>query len=123
MNNCYETLGIERAATHEQIVSAFRKMVLMYHPDRNHSPEAKEKFIRVHEAFEVIGNPERRAIYDAGFIQSQQPYTYAPPAPPPHANHWSVLGWGRGLGPRALFGFFVGLIILITMIAYALGWK
>jgi DnaJ-class molecular chaperone len=71
--NYYKTLGIDRTATHEQIVSAFRKMVLTYHPDRNHSPGAQEMFIQAHKAFEALGNPGVRESYDSRFYEPPPP--------------------------------------------------
>jgi DnaJ-class molecular chaperone len=81
MKNYYGTLGVERTATHDQIVSAFRKLVLQYHPDRNHSQVASEMFIQVHEAYKVLANPSKRAEYDSRFYQ-----THPQPQPQYHSS-------------------------------------
>jgi curved DNA-binding protein len=61
----YETLGIARDATPEQIQAAFRKKARQYHPDVNKEPGAEEKFKELNEAYEVLRDPEKRSRYDA----------------------------------------------------------
>jgi len=61
----YEILGVPRTATQDEIKRAFRKLALRYHPDRNpDDPEAERKFREAAEAYEVLSNPEKRALYD-----------------------------------------------------------
>ncbi len=61
----YETLGVARDATQEQIQAAYRKLARKYHPDVNKSPDAEEKFKQINEANEVLRDPEKRRKYDA----------------------------------------------------------
>jgi molecular chaperone DnaJ len=61
----YEVLGVERNATEGKISEAYRKLALMYHPDRNPGDEeAVGKFKEAAEAFEVLSHIEKRARYD-----------------------------------------------------------
>ena len=62
--NPYEVLGVERNATKEVIQKAYRDLALKYHPDRNPSPEATEKFKEINLAFEILNNPDKRSSYD-----------------------------------------------------------
>ena len=63
--DAYELLGVERGADESEIKKAFRKLARELHPDVNsHDPEAEEKFKEAAEAYEVLSDPERRAVYD-----------------------------------------------------------
>jgi len=69
----YEILDVPRNATQEQIKDAYRTLALQYHPDRNKSPDAEEKFKEISEAYAVLSDDEKRQQYDmlghAGFDQ------------------------------------------------------
>ncbi|QJR44021.1 molecular chaperone DnaJ [Mycoplasma miroungirhinis] len=60
----YEILGISKNATEKDIKSAYRKLAMKYHPDRNKEADAEEKFKEVSEAYEVLSSAEKRAKYD-----------------------------------------------------------
>ncbi len=60
----YEILGVPRNATKEEIKRAYRRLALQYHPDRNKSPDAEEKFKEISEAYAVLSDDEKRKIYD-----------------------------------------------------------
>ncbi|MDH5811143.1 MAG: molecular chaperone DnaJ [Candidatus Methanomethylicaceae archaeon] len=60
----YEILGVPRNATKEQIKDAYRRLAMQYHPDRNKSPDAEEKFKEISEAYAVLSDDEKRRQYD-----------------------------------------------------------
>src|SRR5882762_4223335 len=61
----YETLGVPKTATEDEIRSAFRKLARKYHPDvAKDKKAAEEKFKEINEAYEVLGDPEKRKKYD-----------------------------------------------------------
>ncbi len=60
----YESLGVKRDASQEELQRAYRKAARQYHPDVNKDPKAQEKFREVSEAYEVLKDPEKRKRYD-----------------------------------------------------------
>ncbi|WIF94807.1 molecular chaperone DnaJ [Caminicella sporogenes] len=61
----YEILGVDRNADEKEIKRAFRKLAMKYHPDRNPGDkEAEQKFKEINEAYEVLSDKEKRAMYD-----------------------------------------------------------
>ena len=61
----YEVLGVSRSATGKELSEAYRKLALQYHPDRNPGDEeAVARFKEAAEAFDVLNNPDKRALYD-----------------------------------------------------------
>jgi len=85
----YDILGVSKNASRDEIKKAYRKQALEWHPDRNKSAEASEKFKEINEAYEVLGNPQKKQTYDqfghaafsqgggpGGFAGGQNPFTY-----------------------------------------------
>jgi molecular chaperone DnaJ len=60
----YETLGVPRNATPEEVKKAFRKLAMKYHPDRNSNDDAHDRFKEINEAYEILSDNERRSMYD-----------------------------------------------------------
>ena len=58
----YEILGVGKNATDEEIKKAFRKLALEFHPDRNKSKGAEDKFKEINEAYQVLSDPEKKKI-------------------------------------------------------------
>lgn len=62
--NYYKVLGLSSTASKEEIKKAYRKLALEFHPDKNKSPDAHEKFIEINEAYLILYDDEARAKYD-----------------------------------------------------------
>jgi molecular chaperone DnaJ len=65
MADFYQTLGVARGSSDADIKLAYRKLAMTYHPDRNNgSKEAEERFKSITEAYDVLRDPDKRALYD-----------------------------------------------------------
>src|SRR5258708_17432975 len=60
----YETLGVDRSASEEDIRRAYRQLARRYHPDVNKEPGAEDRFKEISEAYEVLRDSEKRERYD-----------------------------------------------------------
>ncbi len=60
----YETLGVARTASQDEIQRAYRKLAKQHHPDTNKAPDAEKKIKEINEAYEVLKDPEKREQYD-----------------------------------------------------------
>ena len=97
--NYYETLGVEKSASPNDIKGAFRKQALKYHPDRNQGDiKSEEMFKKINDAYSILGDPEKKRMYDSGVDPNQQR---------PGSSGFG--GFGRGHDPFAdLFSQFSG---------------
>jgi DnaJ-class molecular chaperone len=60
----YDVLGVSKTATAAELKSAYRKLALEWHPDRNKSPEAESKFKEINEAYQVLSDSKKKQMYD-----------------------------------------------------------
>ena len=60
----YQTLGVAKTASADEIKKAYRKLALEWHPDKNKSADAENKFKQINQAYEVLSNPQKRQQYD-----------------------------------------------------------
>jgi len=62
--NYYKILGVKRDASEKEIKKAFREKAKLYHPDKNDSPDAEQKFRELAEAYEILSDSNKRQTYD-----------------------------------------------------------
>ena len=99
MDDLYRVLGVPRDADDATIRKAFRKVAAECHPDTNPDPAAGERFRRVNAAHEVLGDPERRKLYDE-FGEASLRAGFDPNA----ARAWKARGAHPGFDGGAPFG-------------------
>src|SRR3984893_7463229 len=76
----YETLGVSKNATEDEIRSAFRKLARKYHPDvAKDKKAAEEKFKQINEAYEVLSDPEKGSKHNHLGASWNQPVGFQPP--------------------------------------------
>lgn len=94
----YATLGVAKGATQDQIKSAYRKLARQYHPDvKPGDKEAETKFKEVQNAYDVLGDAEKRKVYDQVGHAAYEAGMRG--GPPPGAGGWAARGAGGGAGP------------------------
>lgn len=77
MEDLYSILGVQKTATQDEIKSAYRRLAMKYHPDRNPGDQTAEaKFKDINAAYDVLGDETKRRQYDQqGFYGEQQTYS------------------------------------------------
>lgn len=96
----YKVLGVNRRASAAEIKKAYRKLSLKYHPDKNPSPEAAEKFAEIANAYDVLSDEDKRKTYDMGgeeaVKQKEQRDSQPPSDPFSIFEHFGFGGGRRG---------------------------
>ncbi len=113
----YKILEIHRLATDEEIKKSFRRLALLFHPDKNHSPQAHDLFVEINEAYNVLSDLEKKKKYDEIYdlrlqIVSQNPQ------PPPQKFHKVYRKKKRE--KAKLNVFYVEITRLLVMASFAL---
>ena len=129
----YEILQVHPTAHPDVIQAAYRRLAMLYHPDRNSSTEAAEMMKRLNLAYEILGDPDRRAAYDRARVAQQRQrtgissrgaYRESPRASRPASRSTTSLELGRaGTLGRAATVLAVGLsvVVLIVFVVNAYG--
>jgi DnaJ-class molecular chaperone len=105
MKDPYAVLGASKTATADELKKAYRKLAKKLHPDHNPGDKkAEERFKEVSSAFEILGDPKKRALYDeVGEVSTKQGFDEAKARE--YASAASSGGFGRGGGPFGGGGF------------------
>jgi curved DNA-binding protein len=102
----YETLGVARGATQDEIKQAYRKLARKYHPDVSKMADAEARFKDINEANEVLKDPEKRAAYDQMGSNWKAGQEFQPP--PNWDAGFEFRGARGGAGPFGAGGSFGG---------------
>lgn len=86
MKNYYSILGVSASASTAEIKRAYRKLAVLYHPDKNPDPRAHALFQDVNEAYDVLSDPEKRQTYDLRLAHPFAEILDQPPAQPAHRD-------------------------------------
>ncbi|CAM0958128.1 unnamed protein product [Alopecurus aequalis] len=89
----YKVLGVGRGATDDELKKAYRRLVMKYHPDKNPSPQADALFKQVSAAYDVLSDPDKRAVYDQ-YGEEGLKAGVAPPSPSAAHAHSHTHGGG-----------------------------
>ncbi|HEY0740496.1 MAG TPA: DnaJ domain-containing protein [Chryseosolibacter sp.] len=83
MKDYYQILGVSSSAHASDIKRAYRKLALLYHPDKNPDPSAELYIKEINEAYDVLSDPQSRSAYD---LQRENPFHVAVEEPPRHRD-------------------------------------
>ena len=70
----YKILGVASNASSREILSAYRRLALQYHPDRNKTPHANDMMLRINTSYNILSDPNKRREYDSSRIKAEIQY-------------------------------------------------
>ncbi|QQE13914.1 DnaJ domain-containing protein [Planctomycetota bacterium] len=105
----YETLGVKRDASADEIKRAFRKLAQKYHPDMNKDAGAEDRFKEINEAYEVLGDADKRRRYDALGANWKAGQDFRPPPGFEGFDNVHFGGGGGGFSSGGINDFFESL--------------
>lgn len=124
MVDYYEVLGVSKNASDSEIKASYRKQALKWHPDRNKSSGAAEKFKEINKAYEVLADPKKKTVYDQygseafekggfggashGGSYQQGPFTYTYTSSGGQGNPFEGADFGGFSDPFEIFEQFFG---------------
>jgi len=100
IKDLYKTLGVAKGANEKEIKKAYRKMAMKFHPDKNKSAGAEEKFKGIAEAYEILSDPKKKEIYDQYGYEGLKG---VPGDSHPQDARTQGQGFGGGPGPKFQF--------------------
>ena len=108
--NHYEVLGVSKRATKKQIKKAYKKLIVKFHPDRNKKREkwAKNQFIKVSTAYDILSDPEKRKIYDQFGDEGIKNFEQHGNAHGAGGGGFGGFGGGGGMNIEDIIGAFFG---------------
>src|SRR5688572_8813818 len=119
----YQVLGVRYSATHDEIKRAYRRLAVLYHPDKNPDPAAENMFKNINEAYDVLGDPVKKSKYD---LRMQSPFSDIPYEGPRrhrdpayHSERPRVYRKGDRERLRDLMREYMPWAIRITMFSFA----
>eukprot|EP00823_Brevimastigomonas_motovehiculus_P004952 TRINITY_DN339_c0_g2_i1.p1 TRINITY_DN339_c0_g2~~TRINITY_DN339_c0_g2_i1.p1 ORF type:complete len:465 (+),score=174.76 TRINITY_DN339_c0_g2_i1:237-1631(+) len=110
LNNFYDILGIKKSCTEQEVRTAYRKLALLFHPDKNHAPDASTAFHAVSAAYHCLSDSKRRQYYDMkGEDNEQTQSRQAEEQAQQHQQYYEQYQQEQDLSPDDIFNMFFGI--------------
>jgi curved DNA-binding protein CbpA len=132
MKDYYSILGVSVTASELEIKRVYRRLAVKYHPDKNPSPEAEALFKEINEAYDVLGDPEKRQTYDLrrqnpfqALVQEEEPVVQhrdpryrrrKPPGYRPPASRYTPKDLMRDYLPKVIVFSWAGMVLGLLLL-------